>query len=151
MADGAQDGDKVSVHYTGRLDSGEVFDSSEGGEPFEFRVGAGEVIPGFDDAVRGMEVGDKTTIRIKSEDAYGPRVEELVQPVPREGMNLGGVEPEVGMNLMMQLPDGNQIPVAITEVTDTHVTLDANHPLAGQDLTFDIERVKTEGEGESRD
>ena len=147
MANEAKNGDTVHVHYTGRLESGEVFDSSEGGEPLEFEVGAGQVIPGFDEAVRGMNVGDKKTINIQSDDAYGPRVDTLVQAVPREGMNLGEIEPEVGMNLLMQLPDGNQIPVAITEVTDTHVTLDANHPLAGQDLTFDIERVEqTKGE-----
>lgn len=148
MAEKAEKGDTVHVHYTGRLDNGDVFDSSEGGEPLEFRVGAGEVIAGFDEAVNGMQIGDKTTVNIKADDAYGPRVEALVQAVPREGMNLGDVQPEVGMNLLMQLPDGNQIPVAITEVTDTHVTLDANHPLAGQDLTFDIERVaQTRDEG----
>ncbi|HEY0080067.1 MAG TPA: peptidylprolyl isomerase [Pyrinomonadaceae bacterium] len=145
MANEAKNGDTVQVHYTGRLQSGEVFDSSEGGEPLEFEVGAGQVIPGFDEAVRGMNVGDKKTINIQSDDAYGPRVDTLVQAVPREGMNLGEIEPEVGMNLLMQLPDGNQIPVAITDVTDTHITLDANHPLAGQDLTFDIERVEQQG------
>lgn len=145
MANDAKNGDTVQVHYTGRLQSGEVFDSSEGGEPLEFEVGAGQVIPGFDEAVRGMNVGDKKTINIQSDDAYGPRVDSLVQAVPREGMNLGEIEPEVGMNLLMQLPDGNQIPVAITDVTDTHITLDANHPLAGQDLTFDIERVEQQG------
>jgi peptidylprolyl isomerase len=141
MADRAENGDTVRVHYTGRLASGEVFDSSEGGEPLEFRVGAGEVIGGFDEAVRGMQVGDKKTIEIASDNAYGPRAEQFVHAVPREGMNLEGAEPQVGMNLIMQFPDGNQLPVAITDVTDTHVTLDANHPLAGQDLTFDIERV----------
>ncbi len=146
MANEAKNGDTVHVHYTGRLESGEVFDTSEGGEPLEFEVGAGQVIPGFDDAVRGMNVGDKKTINIQSDDAYGPRVDSLVQAVPREGMNLGEIEPEVGMNLLMQLPDGNQIPVAITDVTDTHITLDANHPLAGHDLTFDIERVEQQGE-----
>jgi peptidylprolyl isomerase len=145
MANEAKNGDTVHVHYTGRLESGEVFDSSEGGEPLEFEVGAGQVIPGFDEAVRGMNVGDKKTINIQSDDAYGPRVDTLVQAVPREGMNLGEIEPEVGMNLLMQLPDGNQIPVAITDVTETHITLDANHPLAGQDLTFDIERVEEQG------
>ena len=140
MGSQAKKGDKVRVHYTGRLNDGQVFDSSEGGEPLEFEVGAGQVIPGFDEGVRGMEVGDKKTIEIPSDEAYGPRVDALTQSVAREGMNMD-VEPQVGMNLLMQLPDGNQIPVAITEVTETHVTLDANHPLAGQDLTFDVERV----------
>ena len=142
--DTARSGDQVSVHYTGRLASGEVFDSSEGGEPLQFTVGAGEVIEGFDEAVRGMKVGDKKTINIESGDAYGERNDQLVQSVPRAGMNMD-VEPQAGMSLIMQLPDGNQIPVAITEVNETHVTLDANHPLAGQDLTFDIERVEDKG------
>ncbi|HEX8474565.1 MAG TPA: peptidylprolyl isomerase [Pyrinomonadaceae bacterium] len=141
MENSAKDGDTVRVHYTGRLDSGEVFDTSEGGEPLEFTVGAGQVITGFDEGVRGMNIGDKKTINIASDDAYGPRVDALVQEVERAGMNID-VEPQVGMNLVMQLPDGNQIPVAITGVTDTHITLDANHPLAGQDLTFDVELVE---------
>jgi peptidylprolyl isomerase len=153
MADRAENGDKVCVHYTGRLDNGDVFDTSEGGEPLQFEVGAGEVIPGFDDAVRGMKIGDRATVEIKSEDAYGPRVGELVQAVPREGMNLGDVQPETGMSLLMQLPDNNQIPVTITDVTETHVTIDANHPLAGYDLTFDIERVadQTDADAASTD
>lgn len=141
MENQTNDGDTVRVHYTGRLDDGEVFDTSEGGEPLEFTVGAGQVIPGFDEAVRGMNIGDKKTINIPSDEAYGPRVDALVQEVAREGMNLD-VEPQVGMNLVMQLPDGNQIPVAITDVTATHITLDANHPLAGKDLTFDVELVE---------
>ena len=141
MTERTKNGDTVRVHYTGRLESGEVFDSSEGGEPLEFTVGAGEVITGFDEGVRGMEVGETKRIEIESEDAYGPRSEQRVQSVAREGMNLDA-EPQVGMNLIMQLPDGNQIPIAITEVTDTHVTLDANHPLAGQKLIFDVELVE---------
>ncbi len=145
MPEGAKNGDMVRVHYTGRLADGQVFDSSEGGEPLEFTVGEGQVIPGFDEGVRGMNVGEKKTVEIAPEDAYGERREQLVQAVPREGMNLEG-EPEVGMNLSMQLPDGNQIPVAITEVTDTHVTLDANHPLAGQKLIFDVELVENKQE-----
>ena len=140
MPEQAKDGDTVRVHYTGRLEDGAVFDSSEGGEPLEFRVGASEVIPGFDEGVRGMQVGDKKTVEIEADDAYGDRIDTLVQSVPRNGMNLDA-EPHVGMNLVMQLPDGNQIPVSITEVTDENVTLDANHPLAGHKLTFDIELV----------
>ena len=140
MAEQVQQGDTVRVHYTGRLETGEVFDSSDGGDPLEFQVGAGQVIPGFDEGVSGMNIGDKKTVEIEADDAYGPRVQQLIQSVAREGMNLDA-EPEAGMNLVMQLPDGNQIPVAITEVTETHVMLDANHPLAGQKLIFDIERV----------
>lgn len=141
MPDGAQNGDTVRVHYTGRLESGDVFDSSEDGEPLEFQVGAGQVIPGFDQGVQGMAVGDKKTIEIEADDAYGQRVEQLVNSIPREGLNLGDTQPETGMNLIMHVADGQQIPVQITEVTDTHVTLDANHPLAGEKLIFEVERV----------
>ena len=142
MSDEVKQGDTVRVHYTGRLDSGEEFDSSHlAGQPLEFQVGAGDVIPGFDDGVRGMKVGDRKTVHIKSEDAYGPRHDQLRQAIPREHMQLG-VEPQVGMQLVMQVESGEQIPVTITEVTDNHITIDANHPLAGQDLTFDIEVVE---------
>ena len=141
MPEQAQKGDTVQVHYTGRLADGQVFDSSEGGDPLEFKVGAGEVIKGFDDGVEGMSVGDKKRIEIESGDAYGERIDNLVQTIPREGLNLD-TEPRVGMNLVMQLPDGNQIPVAITEVTADSITLDANHPLAGEKLIFDVERVE---------
>ena len=142
MPDGAQNGDTVRVHYTGRLANGEVFDSSDGGEPLEFQVGAGQVIPGFDAGVHGMVIGAKKTIEIEADDAYGPRVEQLVNSVPRAGINLAGTQPEVGMNLIMHIADNQEIPVTITEVTDTHVTLDANHPLAGEKLIFDVERVE---------
>ncbi len=141
MPETAKKGDTVSVHYTGRLEDGEVFDSSEGGEPLEFEVGAGDVIAGFDEAVRGMSIGDKRTIEIEPDDAYGQRIATLVQSVARASMNLDA-EPQVGMNLIMQLPDNNQIPVAITEVTNDQITLDANHPLAGHKLTFDVELVE---------
>jgi len=140
MPETAQKGDTVSVHYTGRLEDGETFDSSEEGEPLEFEVGAGDVIPGFDEAVLGMSVGDKKTIEIEPDDAYGQRIDTLVQSVARSSMNLDA-EPQIGMNLIMQLPDNNQIPVAITDVTADQVTLDANHPLAGHKLTFDVELV----------
>ncbi|MFL6208268.1 MAG: peptidylprolyl isomerase [Pyrinomonadaceae bacterium] len=142
MPDGAQNGDTVRVHYTGRLESGDVFDSSAGGEPLEFKVGAQEVIPGFDNGVRGMSVGDKKTIEIEADDAYGQRVDQLVNSIAREGINLGDTQPEAGMNLIMHVADGQEIPVTITEVTDTHITLDANHPLAGEKLIFDVERVE---------
>ena len=140
MPEQAKNGDTVSVHYTGRLESGEVFDSSTGGNPFEFEIGAGEVIAGFDDGVQGMQVGDRRTIEIEADDAYGQRVDALVQQVAREGLRLE-TEPSVGMNVILQLPDGNEIPVAVTEVTKDHVTLDANHPLAGRKLIFDIELI----------
>lgn len=140
MSEQAKKGDTAYVHYTGRLESGEVFDSSEGGDPLEFQLGSGQVIQGFDQGVEGMSVGDQKTIEIEAADAYGQRAEQLVQSVPRQGINLDR-EPEVGMRLGLQLPDGNEIPVTITEVTPDHITLDANHPLAGQKLIFDLTLV----------
>lgn len=140
MPEQAKKGDTAQVHYTGRLEDGQVFDSSEGGEPLEFEVGAGQVIQGFDDGVRGMNEGDKKRIEIEADDAYGQRVDALVQTIAREGLNLER-EPEVGMQLGLQLPDGNQIPVTITEVTENSITLDANHPLAGRKLIFDVELI----------
>jgi peptidylprolyl isomerase len=140
MPEQAKKGDTAYVHYTGRLESGEVFDSSEGGEPLQFQVGSGQVIQGFDEGVNGMSVGDEKTIEIEPADAYGQRVDALIQSVPRQGINLDR-EPEVGMRLGLQLPDGNEIPVTITEVTQDSITLDANHPLAGQKLIFDLKLV----------
>jgi FKBP-type peptidyl-prolyl cis-trans isomerase 2 len=140
MPEQAKKGDTAYVHYTGRLESGEVFDSSEGGDPLEFEVGSGQVIQGFDEGVSGMTVGDQKTIEIEPADAYGQRVDALVQAVPRGGINLDR-EPEVGMRLGLQLPDGNEIPVTITEVTPDSITIDANHPLAGQKLVFDLTLV----------
>ena len=140
MTEQAKNGDQVRVHYTGRLGDGQVFDSSRDGEPLEFTVGAGEVIPGFDEGVRGMQVGESKTIEIEPENAYGPRRDALVTQVSREAAQFP-VEPQVGMHFGLPLQDGNQIEVVITEVTDTHVTIDGNHPLAGEKLIFDVELV----------
>jgi FKBP-type peptidyl-prolyl cis-trans isomerase 2 len=141
MPEKVKDGDTVRVRYRGRLTGGDVFDESPAGEPLEFRVGDGQVIPGFEQAVRGMGIGETRTVEIETDDAYGARHDELVNTVAREGMRLEQ-EPEVGMSLLMQLPDGNQIPLTVTNVTDTHVTLDANHPLAGEKLIFEIELLE---------
>lgn len=142
MPEQAKNGDKVRVHYTGRLQNGESFDSSTGGDPFGFTVGAGETIAGFEEGVRGMHIGERKTIEIEADDAYGQRSTERVQAVERVLITQSiGQEPEVGMALAMQISDDQQIPVSITEVTDTLVTLDANHPLAGEKLIFDIELV----------
>ena len=138
MTEPAKNGDRVRVHYTGRLEDGQVFDSSKDGDPLEFTVGAGEVIPGFDEAVRGMSVGDTRTVEIESDDAYGTRRDGLVTQISRETAQFP-VEPQVGMHFGLPLQDGSQIEVVITEVTDTHVTIDGNHPLAGQKLIFDVE------------
>jgi peptidylprolyl isomerase len=144
MSEQAKQGDTVRVHYEGRLTNGNVFDSSDGGDPLEFLVGSGQVIAGFDQGVLGMSVGDKKTIEIEADDAYGQRNDALKNTVPRDSINLD-VEPQPGSNLVLQLPDGNEIPIAITEVTDDSITLDANHPLAGEKLIFDIEMVGIEG------
>ena len=141
MPEQAKKGDTVRIHYTGRLENGQVFDSSEGREPLEFAVGSGQVIKGFDEGVEGMSVGESKQLEIEAPDAYGERIEGLVQQVSRDDLDLG-VEPEVGMDLAAQTPDGHEIHVTVTEVTADSITLDANHPLAGQKLIFDVERVK---------
>lgn len=140
MPEQAKKGDMAYVHYTGKLENGEVFDSSEDGDPLEFEVGSGQVIQGFDEGVNGMTVGERKSIEIEPADAYGQRVDALIQTVPREGINLDR-EPEVGMRLGLQLPDGNEIPVTITEITPDSITIDANHSLAGQKLIFDLTLV----------
>jgi peptidylprolyl isomerase len=140
MPETVKDGDTIRVRYRGLLTNGEVFDESPEGEPLEFQVGTGQVIPGFDEGVRGMRVGERRTVVIESDDAYGPRVDALVNTIAREGMRLDQ-EPEVGMSLLMKVPDG-EIPLTVTEVTETHVTLDANHPLAGEKLTFEIDLLE---------
>jgi peptidylprolyl isomerase len=140
MTEAAKNGDRVRVHYTGRLEDGRIFDSSKDGDPLEFTVGGGEVIPGFDEAVRGMSVGDTKTVEIESEDAYGPRRDGLVTQIPREVAQFP-VEPTVGAEFLLPLQDGTQHPVVVTEVTDTHVTIDGNHPLAGEKLIFDLELI----------
>lgn len=137
----AQEGDTVKVHYTGKLDDGSVFDTSENREPLEFTLGQGQLIPGFEKAVVGMEEGNKTTVTIPSDEAYGDRQSELEVQVSLEELP-SEIEPKVGMQLQLkQNESGQAIPVQVTEVTDETVTLDANHPLAGKDLTFDIELV----------
>lgn len=137
----AQNGHTVHIHYTGRLSDGELFDSSEGQEPLAFTLGAGNVIPGFDAGVLGMKVGDSKHIEIAPEDAYGPHREDLVIQVPREAFP-AHVQPEIGMPLQMGLQDGSTMDVMVVGMADEYVTLDANHPLAGEELHFDIQLVK---------
>lgn len=136
----AKQGDTVQIHYTGRLDDGSVFDSSEGRDPLEFKLGEGQVIAGFESAVEGMAAGERKTMRIESDEAYGPHQEELVLAVPREQFP-DSVEPESGQKLRMQTADGQSFVVQVVGVEPEVVRVDANHPLAGQDLTFDIELV----------
>ena len=134
-------GDKVQVHYTGTLQTGEMFDSSEGREPLEFTAGSGQVIPGFDNAVIGMKEGEKKTVNIPVAEAYGEKSDEMIMDFPRTNFP-EDITPEEGMELHLNDDQGNVMPVIVTSVNDEFVTLDANHPLAGQDLTFDLEVVK---------
>ncbi len=137
----AKSGDTVQVHYTGTLNDGTVFDSSAGRTPLEFTVGSGQVIRGFDDGVSGMNPGDKQTIGISVEDGYGPVNEDMIFTLNRTDIP-DDIPLEEGMTLNMH-EDGSPrpIPVIVRQLSDTSVTLDANHPLAGKDLTFDIELV----------
>lgn len=137
-------GDKIKVHYHGKLTSGETFDSSAGREPLEFEVGGGMVIKGFDDGVTGMAVGDKKTITIPFNEAYGPRNPEMVIDMPKDRFP-ADMELEIGMPLMMSDQEGHQFQVSVTEIKEAVVVLDANHPLAGKDLVFDLELVEIAG------
>ncbi len=137
----AKDGDSVKVHYTGKLDDGSVFDSSVDGDPLAFQLGQDQLIPGFEKAVVGMDVGQAKTITIPASEAYGPHREELVLVVGRDEFP-DEIEPKVGEQLRVQEPDGREIQVRVTDESDDNVTLDANHPLAGKDLTFDLELVE---------
>ncbi|MDO6726583.1 peptidylprolyl isomerase [Cognatishimia sp. 1_MG-2023] len=136
----AKSGDTVRIHYTGTLSDGTQFDSSEGRDPLEFQLGSGQVIKGFDDGVTGMTVGEKKTVNIPCEDAYGPANDAMKQDVPREQIP-AEIPLEVGLMLQMQGPDGQVLPVKVVNITDEAVTLDANHELAGKDLTFALELV----------
>lgn len=136
----AQNGNKVQVHYKGRLDDGTVFDQSQPDQPLEFQVGAGQVIPGFDKAIEGMNAGDEKTVTIQCAEAYGDHREDLVMNVSRDRIP-PDLNVEVGQRLQMERNDGQKIPVTVTQMDDQSVTLDANHPLAGKDLTFDIKLV----------
>ncbi|MBI6628871.1 FKBP-type peptidyl-prolyl cis-trans isomerase [Pontibaca salina] len=134
-------GDTVRIHYTGTLQDGTTFDSSEGRDPLEFQVGSGQIIPGLDVAMPGMSVGEKKTVEVPCDQAYGPVNPEMRQAVPREHIP-AEIPLEIGTQLQMQTPEGQVMPVTVVEVADSEVTLDANHPLAGQDLRFDVELVE---------
>ncbi len=137
----AKSGDTVRIHYTGTLDDGTQFDSSQGRDPFEFQLGQGNVISGFDKAVEGMAVGDSKTVRLEPDEAYGEHHQQLVQDLPRDVLP-ADLTPTVGMGLQGQGQDGSVTNFMITAVSDESVTVDANHPLAGQSLTFDIELIE---------
>ncbi|AKS47007.1 FKBP-type peptidyl prolyl cis-trans isomerase /Apo-metallochaperone SlyD [Octadecabacter temperatus] len=134
-------GDTVAIHYTGTLADGTTFDSSDGRDPLEFMVGSGQIIPGLDKAIPGMKVGDKKVVEIPCEEAYGAINPENRQSIPREQIP-ADIPLEMGLTLQMQSPDGQHVmPVTVVELNDTEVTLDANHMLAGKDLTFAIEMI----------
>jgi len=137
----AQKGNKVKVEYTGKFDDGTIFDSSQGREPLAFKVGAKQVIPGFDNVIKGMKLNEKKTIKILADEAYGQPNEELKKEVPRSALPQDQ-EPKEGMQLLMQTPDGHQIPARIAKVNKDKVILDLNHPLAGKNLTFEIKLVE---------
>ena len=136
-----KNGDTVKVHYTGKLTDGEVFDSSTGGDPLEFVVGGGNIIQGFDTAVVGMNVGDRKTIEIPPEKGYGEHDDKLVAEIDRSQVP-DNVELQVGAAMQVKHANGQVMNVTVADLTDAHVTLDANHPLAGKTLTFDIELVE---------
>lgn len=133
-------GDTVSIHYTGTLEDGTQFDSSQGGDPLQFTIGAGGIIPGFEDAVKGMQVGDTKQVVIAPEQAYGPYNPEMTQDIPRESIP-SEIDLQVGMILQAQSPDGQQLSFTVKAFDEQQVTIDGNHPLAGKDLTFDLELV----------
>lgn len=136
-----ENGNTVKIHYTGKLDDGSVFDTSNGRDPLEFEVGAGKVIPGFEKEVMGMKLGDKKSFTIDPMEAYGPRRDELVAQVPK-GDFPENMELEIGQELQVRQPDNSVIRVIVADLGEENVTLDANHPLAGQALTFEIELVE---------
>jgi len=139
----AQDGNTVKIHYTGTLNDGTVFDTSTGREPLEFTLGEGKVIPGFENAVKGMRLGESKSVTIPADEAYGEHRADLVLEFGRESLP-EGLNPQVGEQLQMKDPGGRTIVVPVTAVSDNTITVDANHPLAGKDLTFQLELVSIE-------
>lgn len=135
-----QDNNQVTVHYKGTLKSGKVFDTSREREPLEFTVGAGQMIPGFENAVKGMQMNEVKTVTIAPADAYGETNPEMVQKVPKSQLP-EGLNPFVGQQLSSKMEDGQEIIVRVADVQDDHIKIDANHPLAGEELTFEIEVV----------
>ncbi len=137
----AKKGDTVRVHFTGRLEDGTVFDSSRDRKPYEFTIGKSRIIPGFEQAVIGMKPGESKTAKIPAAKAYGLRREDMIVVVDRTKIP-AHLKPQVGQRLQINQADGRRVPVKVTKVTQSKVTLDANHPLAGEDLTFDIKLLE---------
>ncbi|MEM5471225.1 peptidylprolyl isomerase [Hoeflea sp. AS60] len=137
----AKSGDTVRINYTGSLTDGTKFDSSEGREPLQFQLGSGQIISGLDREVEGMKVGDKQTVTVPAEEAYGAHDAAKVQKIPRDALP-PELEPQQGMQLQAQTQQGGQVALLVTAVDEQELTVDANHPLAGQDLVFEIEVVE---------
>ena len=137
----AKNGDNVKVHYTGKLEDGTVFDTSVNRDPLQFKIGEGQVLPGFEQAVVGMNPGESKTSTIPAEEAYGPHRKEMILVMERNQLP-PDLEPEVGQRLQVRQDNSQPIVVEVTDVSESSVTLDANHPLAGKDLTFDIQLVE---------
>lgn len=137
----AKKGDTVRIHYTGKLEDEEVFDSSVDREPLEFILGDGKIIPGFEEAVVGMAPGESKTVSIPPEKAYGPHRKELVADIERNRIP-DSLELQVGKHVQLRQPNGGMVQAKVTSMSESKVTIDANHPLAGKDLTFDIKLVE---------
>ena len=137
----AQNGDKVKVHFTGKLENGNIFDTSQDKQPLEFTIGAGQMMPGFENSITGMETGSKKTFSVVPEEAYGPRREELVTTVEKSHFP-PDITPAVGQQLQVTLPEGEVLAFSVTDISGDMVTIDANHPLAGETLVFDVELVE---------
>ncbi len=137
----AKQGDTVKVNYTGKLDDGSVFDTSVGKQPLEFKIGDGKILPDFEKAILDMKPGDKKTIKIEAENAYGQPREDMVITVDRKHLP-ENIEPKVGLNLQIKQENDQVVIVTIKEVNEDKITLDGNHPLAGKDLTFELELVE---------
>jgi peptidylprolyl isomerase/FKBP-type peptidyl-prolyl cis-trans isomerase SlpA len=144
----AKEGDEVQVHYTGKLEDGTVFDTSQDGDPLSFTIGENRVIPGFESAVVGMEPGDTKTTEIEPEQAYGEHRDDMVMELDRDQIP-ENVEPDVGQQLQLRLENGQTVPVLITALGEETVTIDANHPLAGRTLIFEIELIDVSANGAS--
>ena len=137
MSEKARIGDTVKVHYTGRLEDGTIFDCSIDREPLQFTIGKEQVIPGIEDAIVGMKPGESKTVEIMSKDAFGPHRDEMILKLDQSRIP-DDLNPQIGQQLQLHRKEGDPISVRVIEVTETKITLDANHPLAGRDLTFDI-------------
>ena len=136
-----REGNTIRVHYTGKLENGEVFASSESGDPLEMRVGSGQVIPGFEQGVIGMELGEKRTIKLSPQEAFGPKRDDLIVEV-NKGDFPENLDPTIGQNLQLKSPDGQMMNVRVADIKAEKVTLDANHPLAGEPVEFDLQLVE---------